>query len=101
MAGLCKFPNRTRRAFLRSNVPSEFRLTLRTSLDEKIFAPLGGSTTSNVPASRRDSSSSAIAISHRSRLGEARADLRDGESDSDVSRMLQVCPAIGIRTSAS
>jgi hypothetical protein len=35
----------------------------------------------HVPASRRDSSSSVIAISHRSRLGEAREDLRDGESD--------------------
>jgi hypothetical protein len=43
--------------FLRSNVPSEFRLTLRTSLDGKIFAPLGDSRTSHVPASQRDSSS--------------------------------------------
>ena len=87
MSGLCKFPNRTSLALRRSKVPSEFLLTLRTSLDGNVLAFLGTSTMSHVPASRRDSGSSAIAISHRSRLGELRADFSDGESDSDISRM--------------
>jgi hypothetical protein len=101
MSGLWRFPNRKGRANNRSNVPSYFLLTFRTSLDGKHFAPREGSTISHVPSSRRGSSSSAIAISHRSLLGEARADLRDGESDPDVSRIWQVCTAIGMRTSGS
>jgi hypothetical protein len=91
--GRCRFPSRTSRALRRSNVPSELRLTFRTNLDSNTLAPLGASTTSHVRASRSDSSSSAIAASHRSQLEELSASLRDGSSESIAFRMWHVFPA--------